>query len=394
MKVVTTHDFCGDGTGQSGGRRQKVVRGSIVVTTFTRRAAESGAPTGALRVVVHEGQRYAGSRILSEVTMEPVVRAIDVGYGNTKYVVSAGRGPVRCAHFPSIAPVTSGRDLAAALGRQRRTVAITIGDLTYEVGPDAALADDLAGTRHMDDDYIQSPEYLALARGALHLMREPAIDLLVVGLPVSTFALHKTSLEKRMSGLHDVGGGRTVTVRKVRVLAQPHGALMHFALSGTDDFAAIKAQRHLIIDVGARTFDWLVGQGLKTVDKRSGAVNRGMHDVLRAFADAISKSENTLFNDYDRIDRALRGGVPPIVFQKEYDLERHLPAARKIVRDAVTELKRVVQDGNDIDNVLLGGGGAFFFGPVIREAFPRHTIRPLKDTLYANVIGFQLAGIE
>ncbi len=326
--------------------------------------------------------------------MEPVVRAIDVGYGNTKYVVGAERGPICCAHFPSIAPVTSGQDLAAALGRQRKTVAITIGDLTYEVGPDASLADDITGTRHMDDDYVHSPEYLALARGALHLMRVPTIDLLVVGLPVSTFALHKTFLEKLLTGIHDVGSGKTVTVHKVRVLAQPHGALMNFALNGGENFASIKTQRHLIIDVGARTFDWLVGQGLKTVDKRSGAVNRGMHNVLRAFAEAISKSENTQFTDYDRIDLALREGVQPIVFQKEYDLKRHLPAARKIVQGAVTELKRVVQDGNDIDNILLGGGGAFFFRPVIQEAFPRHTIRQLKDPLYANVIGFQLAGME
>jgi plasmid segregation protein ParM len=57
-------------------------------------------------------------------------------------------------------------------------------------------------------------------------------------------------------------------------------------------------------------------------------------------------------------------------------------------------MKRVVQDGNDIDNILLSGGGAFFFKSVIQEAFPRHKVQELKDGLYANVIGFQLAGME
>ena len=151
--------------------------------------------------------------------MEPVVRAIDVGYGITKYVLSAERGQVRCAHFSSIAPVTIGRDLAAALGRQRKTVEIPIGGLSYEVGPDARLADDVFSTRNMDNDFVRSPEYLALARGAMHYMRVPRIDLLVVGLPVSTFALQKTVLEKRLTGMHDLGGGRNVKVRKVRVLA-------------------------------------------------------------------------------------------------------------------------------------------------------------------------------
>lgn len=326
--------------------------------------------------------------------MEAIVRAIDVGYGNTKYVVSAERGQVKCAHFPSLAPVASGRDLAAALGRKRRTVEVPIGGITYEVGPDAGLADDVVSARNMDNDYVASPEYLALARGALHYMRVERIYLLVVGLPVSLFTLKKAALEKRLSGGHDVGGGRKVAVSKVRVLAQPHGALMNFALSGAAHFSEVKAQRHLIIDPGARTFDWLVAQGLKTVEKRSGAVSRGMHDVLRVFAEAISKAENTEFADYERLDRALRDGSKPVVFQKAYDLARHLAAARKIAQGAVTEMRRVVQDGSDIDNIILTGGGAFFFRPVIQEAFPRHKLQELKDGLYANVIGFQLAGME
>lgn len=326
--------------------------------------------------------------------MEPVVRAIDVGYGNTKFVMSAENGNVRCSNFPSIAPVTSGRDLAAALGRKRKTVEVSVGDLVYEVGPDAGLADDVFGTRQMDDDYVLTPEYLALARGALAYMRVPVIDLLVVGLPVCTFALKKASLERRLIGMHELGGGRQVVVKKVKVLAQPHGALMNFALGDAEKFAVVKSQRNLIIDPGARTFDWLVSQGLKTVEKRSGSANRGMHDVLREFADQISKAESTMFKDYERIDCALRDGSRPIVFQKAYDLARHFPAARKVVQGAVTEMKRVVQDGNDIDNILLGGGGAFFFKPIIQEAFPRHKLQELKDGVYANVIGFQLAGME
>ena len=36
-------------------------------------------------------------------SMEAIVRAIDVGFGNTKYVVAAQGGRVECAHFASIA---------------------------------------------------------------------------------------------------------------------------------------------------------------------------------------------------------------------------------------------------------------------------------------------------
>ena len=53
-----------------------------------------------------------------------------------------------------------------------------------------------------------------------------------------------------------------------------------------------------------------------------------------------------------------------------------------------------VGDASDIKNIILVGGGAFFFRKAIKEAFPKHRIHELKDALYANVKGFQLAGVE
>jgi plasmid segregation protein ParM len=63
--------------------------------------------------------------------MDAIVRAVDVGYGNTKYVTQAEGGSIRCAHFASAAPATAGQP-GAALGDKRRTLGIAIGDRTYE----------------------------------------------------------------------------------------------------------------------------------------------------------------------------------------------------------------------------------------------------------------------
>jgi plasmid segregation protein ParM len=61
-------------------------------------------------------------------------------------------------------------------------------------------------------------------------MKVSHIDLLVVGLPVALFAVKKAALERAMTGKHDVGGGKTVTVvRKALAVAQPQGALVHYA---------------------------------------------------------------------------------------------------------------------------------------------------------------------
>src|SRR5205823_12663423 len=79
---------------------------------------------------------------------------------------------------------------------------------------------------------------------------------------------------------------------------------------------------------------------------------------------------------------------------QEYDLSKHLPLARKIAEQAIGEMLHYVGDASDIKNIMLVGGGSFFFKKAIKEAFPKHRIHELKDALYANVKGFQLAGLE
>lgn len=323
--------------------------------------------------------------------MEPIVRAVDVGYKNTKVAVSVAEG-IQCKVFPSVAPVAADCELSAAFGRKRNTAIVEADGIAYEVGPDARLAEKVMPAHNLDDRFALSSEYLALVRGALHLMHVDAIDLLVVGLPVSIFALRKAELARRLLGEHPTPGGRVVVVREVKVLSQPHGALINYALAD-GRIRAMRNQRNLIIDCGARTFDWLVTEGLKTIDQRSHATNRGIYDALHILAAEVGKHFNMQYQDYERLDRALRSRTQPRVFGKEYDLTPHLPAAKKIAQEAVTELRRYVQDGSDIDNVILSGGAAFFFRDAIRSAFPHHDLQETDDGLYANVRGFARFGV-
>jgi plasmid segregation protein ParM len=322
--------------------------------------------------------------------MPSIVRAIDVGHKNVKSVIEAGEAIV-CRVFPACAPVTTGRDLSDTLGRKRQTILVDVGALTYEVGPDALLAGTAAPAHNMDDDYCLTDEYLALVRGALAYMKVATVDLLVVGLPVTTFEMHKAALGKRLSGEHRLRDGKVVAVKEVKVLAQPHGALIDYALSDAR-MQSLRRQRNLIIDCGARTFDWLVTQGLKVMEQRSHATNRGMYDVLQVLAAEIGRHRNIQFHDYERLDLALRTRTNPLVCGTEYDLAPHLPVAGKIAQEAVTIMRRYVQDGSDIDNIILSGGAAFFFKEALHSAFPQHQIHDRRDGLYANVRGFALYG--
>ena len=322
--------------------------------------------------------------------MPVIVRAIDVGHKNVKSVIET-EGELVCKVFPACAPVARGRDLSDTLGRKRQSILVDIDGITYEVGPDAWLAAKAAPAHNMDDDYCLSDEYLALVRGALAFMKVGAVDLLVVGLPVTTFELRKAALARRLTGEHPLRDGKVVVVKEVKVLAQPHGALIDYALSDAR-MQALRRQRNLIIDCGARTFDWLVTQGLKIMEQRSHATNQGMYDVLQVLAEEIGKQCNTQFHDYERLDTALRTRTNPLVCGREYDLAPHLPVARKIAQDAVTVMRRYVQDTSDIDNIILSGGAGFFFKDALRAAFPQHEIHDRRDGLYANVRGFALYG--
>ena len=323
--------------------------------------------------------------------MSKTVRAIDLGFGNVKYVVGHTDQEVKCASFPSLA-YTSAKDPGARpAAERRRTVAIPIDGTFYEVGPDVHLAADTFRATQLNDQYVESPEYLALVRGALSYMKVGVIDLLVVGLPVSSFQARKAYLERAMSGVHDIGGGRTVEVRKAIALAQPQGALAYYTAAFHKQ-KTIEQEQSLIIDPGSRTFDWLLSRGMRLVLKVSSSVNRGMSDVLKTIAHEISSDIGRPYSDLPAIDLALRTGKPLMIYQKPYDLTPILPTARAVARRAVSSMMEWITEDYSIQNVILVGGGAFMFKDAVKAAFPNHKIQVVKDPMFANVKGFQLAG--
>ncbi len=323
--------------------------------------------------------------------MELIVRAVDVGSGNTKFVTAAAGPDIRCASFPSVAYPSSDDSPSWPASERKKTVCIPIGPLFYEVGPDVSLAADTFRAKQLHDEYTETPEYMALLRGALSMMKVRRIDLLVVGLPVALFAVKKAALEKAMTGRHDIGGGKAVTVGKALAVPQPQGALVHYA-SEHQKMAIIGNEQSLIIDPGSRTFDWLVARGMRFVQKQSYSFNRGMSDVLRLLAAEITKDIGSPYRDYDAIDVALRTGKQPTIFQKPYDMKRLLPLAETVAEQAVSTMKEWIEAPHSLQNIILVGGGAFLFRKAVKAAFPKHRIHEVKEPMFANVRGFQLAG--
>ena len=323
--------------------------------------------------------------------MSFIIRAIDVGYGNTKYVTNVDGDKIDCGHFPSQTFYSASEPVQNGLGGARKTIAVPINGNYYEVGPDVELAAHWLRSRQRHDGYTETEEYRAFMAGALHFMKAEVVDLLVLGLPVAHYMTKRQQLAKSMTGTFELGKKRQVEVKRVVVVAQPQGALMHYA-SSTGRLAEVMQAKSLIIDVGSRTFDWLVTRGTQVVPRMSHSVNRGVSDVLRAIADAISAEIGEEYNDLEGIDLALRTGKSPKIFQKPYDIKKFDKTVQIIADQAMNYMCERLENSYAFEHIVLVGGGAFLFRKAIKRRFSKLTIQEVKDPLYANVRGFQIFG--
>jgi plasmid segregation protein ParM len=335
---------------------------------------------------------------------DKIVRALDVGYGNVKFVRShkSLEAKVICDMFPSRSPAASESTIGEGTLKKRDTVVVNVNGTNYEVGHDviqAQGANDISSI--LDNKFVRSDGYMARVLGALHYMftdiEQDYIDLLVVGLPVNNIKEHKEFLIGKLKGKHEIPFGRVIEIKEVRVFEQPLGAFFNFMYSPDEpenfSYNDVKNQRNLIIDPGMYTFDWLLVDSMKASDNRSGGTARAMSDVIKAMAKVIAKEQKTTTEQvFKIIDDAIRSNRQPRIFSNEINLEDYIQHAKTVVNESVDALANSVGDGADVDNIMLVGGGARFFLESIKNKFPRHKIITTDNSVFANVIGFQMAG--
>lgn len=326
--------------------------------------------------------------------MSTTIRAIDVGYGNTKYSLSHSReGQIPCGVFPSIvAPAAPADYSGGAIGR-RNTVVVEVGNSAYEVGPDAELVTGTHTIRVLHGQFATTSEYLALLRGALSYSEVERVDLLVVGLPVSYLSDRAAALRSLVEGAHLLSSTRTVHVAKVLVLAQPLGGLAYHAMThGT--YGRFLQSRNLIIDPGFFTVDWMTTKGLQPLPKRCGSFAGGVHALVRAMTSAIASDLRTPLDELPPLDAALREGHFTLFGRRIPLKAQHLESARGVADEAAHAIANSVGAGRDIETIVLVGGGAELFRDAITRRFPHHAVHIVPEPVFANVRGFQLIGEE
>lgn len=324
------------------------------------------------------------------------VRSIDVGYGLCKYIAARSDGTLGCNSFPSVFPMAVDSQVGSEFLGTQRAVEIAIANESGEetrflVGPKAAHFLGPRFARPLDKEFPCTTGYLALIRGCLHFINEPVIDLLMVGLPLTTYKAKKAALRNLLLGDHRLGGKRQTRVKDVLVVPQPAGALFYL-LDKHGHFASLRKDRSLVIDPGYLTLDFVAARGTEFLPQYCGAHEGGVSSILRRIAERVNAQFGTRITEYLDIDEAIMGNQPLRVGGHAVDLRPYLPAAEELAHTAVNYMDQVLHGADQFQHIFLVGGGARWFRKAIKAKYPNRTIEIAEDPIFANVLGYQIIG--
>lgn len=321
--------------------------------------------------------------------MSALIRSLDVGYGFVKFTVDDKRS-IQYRKFPSVACVPSGLDLSAGVLTRGDRLVVEADGYCFEVGYTADAVMGAHDTRVLSEDFVHTPQYLALARAALYYMNVDVIDRLVVGLPVRYLHRRSQELVARLRGPHRVVD-RDIHVHAVQVLAQPVGGFIDYLTRNRELITQVRDYRTLIVDPGFYTLDYVVSHGMDLVPARSGHFEGGVSTVLKHIASQLGIDHKTDYTNLSAIDEGLRTGRFRIR-GRDVSLRQYVAKARPVIEEAVGALYNTIGRESDIDNIVLVGGGARLYRPALEARFPHHPLHVVEDEIFANVRGFQICG--
>ena len=347
-------------------------------------------------------------------TQTVAVRAIDVGYFQTKFTLGrerSAKAPIRTDSFPSLAPQVEPAGMqTSTLAPAHKGKIIRVRDLDYFVGTDARYFASTSQPRTISESYSETAAYWALTYGALDQMASKAgayelvIEHLVVGLPCSAMGKYAEPLKAKLQGeAHLIGSSgadadgvrHRVVVRRAQVVPQPYGALIDYGIERGNEINGWA----LVVDPGGGTLDWFCASKQKANWTRSGAYPKAMLTCAYAVADSIGKTLRDDVEVVELIDAAIRrraaGGQGTFkVAGETHDIASHWGRVEAVLHEAVDKMMASVGSTANLDVVLVTGGGAGVFADFMKKRYPElaNRIQPLENSVFANVRGFHTIG--
>jgi plasmid segregation protein ParM len=323
-------------------------------------------------------------------------RAIDVGYGHTKFTTSEmkrreGTIDIDVDAFQSIAfaPPTA---LGTATPTGSRTI-VQVDGQAFCVAEQADEASSGDVSKSKGDNYVQSLAYRVFVGAAVKRMKVEHIDTLVLGTPVSNYRGAKLSLEQTFSAGIKFDSS-TVHIEKFVVMPQPLGALYWHYYRRNQHEVMLRGGLRLVVDVGYGTLDWIVCKGGDPIASKAGSSKHGVSYFIELLTREILPDSMAIAPDMmliNQIDELITRDRELFYRGKTYaksDFASLLDAQSfEAVRAAIGSIGEV---GN-IETVVLAGGGAGLYQSTIAKLIPHAKIEVVHASRFANVKGFQVA---
>ncbi|NLD37713.1 MAG: ParM/StbA family protein [Desulfatiglans sp.] len=220
---------------------------------------------------------------------------------------------------------------------------------------------------------------------------------LVTGLPVGFYKEDNQRLMKMLKGIHEItfhkGDGtsesKRVNINNLKILPQPLGSFLNLLMNESGKFInrELAKQKIGIIDIGFRTTDCCVFQGMEYVQRGSSTFNTGISESFRAIAKKLREESNVDIELY-RLYKAVETGLIRIR-GKEYNITK--------LRDKVfehsasiiaTDIARLWANDWDIDLIIISGGGAMELAKYLRPLISGN-IMPVETNIDARLNNVQ-----
>ena len=316
---------------------------------------------------------------------------VDIGYSQLKVCYSKGDEGYKTLCLPVGVDLDESTD-GFKLSRHENARYVCVGEKSY-IACVAPLDLGANYQRALNEAYASTDAYKALFNVSILETESDVIDLLVTGLPINQFmnTERKIALKKQLKGSHKVTNKRTIKVKDVVIVPQPFGGYFE-SMFGQD--SSLFESNVFVVDPGFFSLDFALIRKCNVDNNILGTSTKAMSMVFDAAKVLIHKEYGGKVS-IEKIEAAMTTNEDIIVYGDRVDVKPFISQAiDSMESDIINEIKNVLRPlKDDVDIVLMIGGGASVYASVLKKALPnsKHVIADSSEL--ANAKGFWRSGI-